>query len=112
MAWKRHGFWVSKYENVLLDSSNAIYAADSVSGSFHTYKAACLPGVAPRFNIDFDGARRACANMNGNGVAGFHLMTNAEWAAIALWSKQNATMPYGNNNYGRDVDQKHICREK
>ena len=38
-------------------------------------------------------------------------MTNAEWAAIVLWSKQNATMPYGNNNYGRDVDQKHICGE-
>jgi len=31
-------------------------------------------------------------------------MTNSEWAAIALWSKNNSTMPYGNNNYGKDVD--------
>jgi len=29
-------------------------------------------------------------------------MTNAEWAAIALWCKKNGTMPRGNNDYGKD----------
>jgi hypothetical protein len=27
---------------------------------------------------------------------------------VAIWCKENATMPLGNNNYGRDVDNKHI----
>ena len=33
---------------------------------------------------------------------GWHLMTNAEWAAVALWCKKNGFMPKGNNNYGKD----------
>lgn len=30
-------------------------------------------------------------------------MTNAEWAALALWAKKNGTMPRGNNQFGSDV---------
>jgi Uncharacterized conserved protein len=30
-------------------------------------------------------------------------MTNAEWAAIALWCKKQAFWPRGNNSYGKDV---------
>ena len=30
-------------------------------------------------------------------------MTNAEWAAIALWCWANGTMPTGNNNWGREI---------
>lgn len=29
-------------------------------------------------------------------------MTNAEWAAIALWAKKNGTLPHGNNDWGTD----------
>jgi hypothetical protein len=34
-------------------------------------------------------------------------MSNAEWAAVALWCKQNGYMPRGNNNYGSDVSMPH-----
>lgn len=32
-------------------------------------------------------------------------MTNAEWAAIALWCRKNNLMPKGNNNYGKDTSE-------
>jgi len=54
--------------------------------------------------IDFDAARKACQNMNGNGVNGWHLMSNAEWAAVALWCQANNLQPYGNNSYGDDTN--------
>ena len=34
-------------------------------------------------------------------------MTNAEWAAIALWCLKNGYMPRGNNNYGADHSAAH-----
>lgn len=106
----KSGIWVSKYENVVLDSSTAaIYSAGTLDTDTHTYIASSQPGKSGRYNISFDAARRACANMNnGTTITGWHLMTNAEWAAVALWCKDNATMPLGNNNYGRDVDSKHV----
>jgi hypothetical protein len=33
-------------------------------------------------------------------------MTNAEWSAVALWSRKNGTIPRGNNNYGCDITYK------
>ena len=103
----KSGFWVSKYINVIVDTAGAIYASGTVSGSSHTYKAASLPRQEPRHTIDFDAAVKACTNKG----TGWHLMTNAEWAAIALWCKQNSMMPYGNNNYGQDIDNKSITFE-
>jgi hypothetical protein len=32
-------------------------------------------------------------------------MTNAEWAALALWCRKNSLMPKGNNNYGKDTSE-------
>ena len=97
----KSGIWVSKYENILLaPTTYAEYSAGTITGSSHSYIAASRANVSARYNIDFDAARKACTNMG----TGWHLMTNAEWAAIALWSKNNSTMPYGNNNYGKDVD--------
>ena len=58
-----------------------------------------LPGEDPAVNIDFDTSRARC-EAKGHG---WHLSTNAEWAAIALWCKKNGFMPYGNNNYGKDT---------
>lgn len=107
----KSAIWIAKYQAVLLDADGNIYDSGTISGSSHTYKAVSWPGQKPRTNIDFDAARQACANKNGGGITGWHLMTNAEWAAVALWCKQNSLMPKGNNNYGRDIDEKSITGE-
>lgn len=76
------GFWYGKYQA-------------------HNYKgvAYSLPAEDPTASINFDTARTAC-EAKGHG---WHLSTNAEWAAIALWCKKNGFMPYGNNNFGKDT---------
>lgn len=75
------GFWYSKYQNC---TNNGV--------------AYSLPAEDPQANINFDSARDRC-EAKGHG---WHLSTNAEWAAIALWCKKNGFMPYGNNNWGKD----------
>ncbi|MHC8516975.1 SUMF1/EgtB/PvdO family nonheme iron enzyme [Sporosarcina sp. ITBMC105] len=77
----KDGIWISKYQNVI-----------------HDGRAYSLPGQAVAHSINWDNSKAAC-ELKG---PGWHMMTNAEWAAIALWSKKNGTMPRGNNNYGRD----------
>jgi len=57
-----------------------------------------LPGVNPRVSANFDTFRN-WAKANG---PGWHIITNAEWMAIALWCWKNGFMPRGNNQYGRD----------
>ena len=54
-----------------------------------------IPGQSPKVNINFDQAMAVCV---ANGP-GFHLMTNWEWAAIALWCAKNGWQPQGNTNY-------------
>lgn len=58
-----------------------------------------IPGVSPTASVNFD-TFRGLAAANG---PGWHMMTTAEMAAIALWSWKNGTMPRGNNDWGRDV---------
>ena len=58
-----------------------------------------IPGVVPQVSANFD-TFLGWAAANG---PGWHVMTNAEWAAIALWCWNNGTMPRGNNQYGRDI---------
>lgn len=56
-----------------------------------------LPGVDCSTSIDHDQAvasARACG-------AGHHVMTNIEFAAIALWCRANSFQPRGNTNYGK-----------
>lgn len=74
------------------------YAA-SMAGT----RAVSLPGADPATSLNFDAVRAACAAKG----AGWHLMTNAEWAALALWSWKNGTMPRGNAHYGRDPAAAH-----
>jgi formylglycine-generating enzyme len=57
-----------------------------------------VPGVDPRASITHD----AGITLVRNNGTGWHLMTNAEWAALALWCVKNGTMPNGNTAYGRD----------
>lgn len=77
----KNEIWISKYQNIV-----------------HNNRAYSLPGQDPKTYVNFDQAKQYCTNKG----KGWHLMTNAEWAAIALWSKKNGTMPRGNNNYGKD----------
>ena len=70
--------YVSKYQNIVKND-----------------RAYSLPYQVPAVNMTIDQARAYCENKG----EGWHLMTNAEWAAIALWCKKHDCMPYGNNNY-------------
>lgn len=76
--------YISKFQNVI-----------------HNGRAYSLPGEDPKASINFDTARQACEAKG----PGWHLMTNAEWAAIALWCRKNNLMPKGNNNYGKDTSE-------
>ena len=69
-------------------------------GSLLDGQAASLPGVLPQASVNFDTARSYCSAKG----TGWHLMTNAEYAAIALWCWKNACMPRGNSNYGLSSD--------
>lgn len=60
-------------------------------------RACSIPGVDPSVAINYDSAKAACENKG----PGWHLLTNWEWAAIALWSLRNDFQPLGNTDYGR-----------
>lgn len=62
-------------------------------------RAYSLPAKDPKTSINFDTSVSVCRNKG----AGWGLMPNSLWAAIALWCKKNNTMPNGNNNYGADI---------
>jgi hypothetical protein len=56
-----------------------------------------IPGVDPTIGKPyayFVNASRACG-------AGFHVMTNAEWAAVALLTAKSGQQPRGNSDFGR-----------
>ncbi len=60
-------------------------------------RACSIPHVDPTVSINFDNAKAACTAKG----AGWHLMTNWEWAAVALWCLKNGFQPRGNTNWGR-----------
>lgn len=56
-----------------------------------------LPNVVTYRGVGFDtvnSAARACG-------AGWHVSTNAEWAALMLWCSKNGFTPRGNTGWGR-----------
>lgn len=62
-----------------------------------------LAGVDPSVSASHDSfvtAARAAG-------PGFHVMTNAEYAALALWCWKNGFQPRGNTNYGRSHEATH-----
>lgn len=73
---------ISKYQNIVYNN-----------------RAYSLPGRDCKTSVNQTSAKTYCTNKG----KGFHLMTLAEWAYVALWSKANGTMPHGNNNYGKDA---------
>lgn len=82
----RDEIFVSKYQNIIKNG-----------------RAYSVPNQDPATNIDFDTARAACFAKG----KGWHMLTNAEWAAIALWCRKNGYEPRGNNDYGKDVSAPH-----
>jgi len=68
-------------------------------GLLHEGALLSLPNVIPTNNADFD-TFMSWANANG---PGWHMMTNAEWMAIALWCWKNGTLPRGNGRFGQDL---------
>lgn len=59
-----------------------------------------LPNVDPTVSTNYDNFLNA-ARANGNG---HHLITNAEWSALALQCYKNDTQPMGNSYYGRSSE--------
>jgi len=99
------------YKELGLGSSTAVHPAWIVNGTevdeiyiskfqniIHGGRAYSLPGQDPANTLDFDQARAACEAKG----AGWHLMTAMEWGAIANMCKAAGTMPYGNNDFGKD----------
>lgn len=68
------------------------YLATVVDG-----RACSLPGQDPTTSVNFDNAVASCTAKG----AGWHLMTNWEWAAVALWCLKNGFQPRGNTDLGR-----------
>ncbi len=66
-------------------------------------RAYSLPNRDPAHTLTIDEARAACAAKG----RGWHLMTNAEWTALAHWCVKNRTVPRGNSNFGRDFQATH-----
>lgn len=60
-----------------------------------------IGGVQPLTSVTYDQAKSRCTGKGAN----WHLMSMHEWAAIALWSLANGTVPRGNTNFGRAHDK-------
>lgn len=63
---------------------------------------AVIGGVQPMTNVNYEQSKTLCNNKG----AGWHLMSIHEWAAIALWSLANNSVPRGNTNNGRSHERK------
>ena len=74
-------FYYSKYQNVVINK-----------------RAYSLARRDPATYVTYDQAKTYCDNKG----AGFHLSSQAEWAAIALLTRMMGTMPHGNNQFGHD----------
>ncbi|WP_419147626.1 SUMF1/EgtB/PvdO family nonheme iron enzyme [Pseudoalteromonas 'SMAR'] len=67
-----------------------------------TNGSAVIGGSQPRTSVNYDTAKQLCTQKGEN----WHLMSIHEWAAIALWSLANGTVPRGNTNNGRSHEAK------
>jgi hypothetical protein len=88
-------FYYSKYQNIVYKGRAYSLPLQDPAAN---YIDAANQGAAPSTGVNFDNSK-IWSEAKG---AGWHLATNAEWAAIALWCRKNSLMPRGNNNYGAD----------
>lgn len=78
------GFWCAKYQSHIYNGRAYSLPAE-----------AATDGVTPENLIAYNRAKGGY----------FHEITNAEWAAIAMWCHKNGTEPKGNNSRGMDVSE-------
>lgn len=96
-------------ETIDTDLGTGLHPAFSVNGStkseiyvatfkatVHNGRALSLPGYDPTASVNFDTAKGYCTAKG----PGWHMMTNWEAAALALWCIKNG-QPRGNTDYGR-----------
>lgn len=88
-------FYCSKYQNIVY--RGRAYSLPLQDPAAY-YIDASDKGAAPSTGVNFDNSK-IWSEAKG---PGWHLLTNAEWAAIALWCRKNNCMPRGNNQYGKD----------
>jgi hypothetical protein len=94
--------YVGKYQAASVYSNAkhigvSLYGVDLMAGSSSYTSLVGAQGLGS--NPTYDTALQYCAN----GGTGFHLITNSEWALLALLCKNKlAWQPDGNNYYGRD----------
>lgn len=87
--------------------TNGVARSEILIGKYMASTPAGTTGCAvvarqqPRVNVTFDTAKSLCAAKGAN----WHLMSQHEWAAIALWSLANGTVPRGNTYYGRSHER-------
>ena len=77
----------------------AAYQAAMVDG-----EVVSQPSLDPHTNISYDQALAACRD-NGDG---WDLMSNLDWAAVALWCMAYGNQPYGNTYYGLTHDKRFL----
>lgn len=88
-------FYYSKYQNIVYRGrAYSLPLQDPATGNINSLDR----GDAPSTGVTFDNSK-IWSEKKG---PGWHLATNAEWAAIALWCRKHGLMPRGNNNFGRD----------
>ena len=75
--------YISKYQNAIIDNTPC-----------------SIPLEEPATNLTYDEAKELCESKG----SGWHLMTNAEWSLLMLLALKNNTEPFGNNNYGEDIN--------
>lgn len=81
------------------DEKDAIYIG-TYPGVIKNGELLSLPNQEPTTSVSYDGfvtAAKSCGN-------GFHMITNAEWAAVALRAYKNGTQPLGNTYFGQSVE--------
>lgn len=101
-----------KWSDVLEGGEDAVCSAFVVGGKVKDFiyiskylniieqgRAYSLPNRDPAHTLTISEARSVCARKG----PGWHLMSNAEWMAIAHWCRKNGTIPRGNNDFGRDA---------
>lgn len=79
-----------------------VYIAKYLASAGKDGGCSVVGGVQPRTSINYDASKTMCENKGNN----WHMMSIHEWAAIALWSLANETVPRGNTNYGRSHENK------
>ena len=81
---EKNVIWVSKYLNCVVND-----------------RAYSLPMKDPKCYVDFDTALKYCRNKG----EGWHLNQNGVFAALALWSEKNGTIPRGNTNWDASYER-------